>query len=68
MDVPERDNDRLLQPCEAEALTGLSARSLRRYNALGLLAAKKTPGGHRRYRESDARSLLADDAPEAVAS
>lgn len=60
-----RDDDKLLEPREAEVLTGMSARSLRRYNTLGLLGAKKTPGGHRRYWESEVRALMAPS--EAVA-
>lgn len=60
VDNPEHADERLLEPREAEELTGMSARSLRRYNVLGILGAKKTPGGHRRYRESEVRSLLAE--------
>ncbi len=66
MDTPGRDADRLLEPREAEVLTGMSARSLRRFNTLGLLGAKRTPGGHRRYRESEVRALMAETG--AVAS
>lgn len=53
----ERDDDRLIRPCEAATLRGVSARSLRRWNALGLIAAERTPGGHRRYWLSEVRSL-----------
>ena len=61
MDDTERDEkDRLLLPGEVATRFRVSARSLRRWNSLGLLAAKKTPGGHRRYRESDVRLLLAE--------
>lgn len=66
MDSPERDNDRLIPPKEAARLRGVSPRSLRRWNTIGLLAAEKTPGGHRRYRESDVRNL--SEFPETVAS
>lgn len=55
--LPERDEDRLLTPAEAAKLRRVSPRSLRYWNALGLLAAEKTPGGHRRYRESEVRAL-----------
>jgi predicted site-specific integrase-resolvase len=58
--------DRLIQPCEAATLCGVSARSLRRWNALGLIAAKKTPGGHRRYWLSEVRSLSAEPAEVAA--
>jgi len=54
----ERDaEDRLLTPAEAAALRRVSPRSLRYWNACGLLDAEKTPGGHRRYRESKVRAL-----------
>lgn len=66
MDTPRHDEkDKLIQPCEAEEITGLSARSLRRYNVLGILGAKKTPGGHRRYWLSEVLRLTR--SAEAVA-
>lgn len=59
--APERDEaDRLLTPAEAAALRRVSPRSLRYWNTLGLLDAEKTPGGHRRYRESKIRALGAE--------
>ena len=57
MDAPGRDEDRLLTPAEAAALRRVSPRSLRYWNSRGLLGAEKTPGGHRRYRESEVRAL-----------
>ena len=60
MDTPERDDDRLLTPAEAAALRRVSPRSLRYWNDLGLLDAEKTPGGHRRYWESQVRALGAE--------
>ena len=57
---PRDDNDRLLTPSEAAALRRVSPRSLRYWNSLGLLDAEKTPGGHRRYRESKVRALGAE--------
>ena len=60
--APERDEDRLLTPAEAAKLRRVSPRSLRYWNALGLLAAEKTPGGHRRYRESQIRALGTEPA------
>lgn len=58
--APERDEDQLLTPAEAAKLRRVSQRSLRRWSALGLLEAEKTPGGHRRYRESKVRALGAE--------
>ena len=61
MDTPERDDaDRLLTPAEAAALRRVSPRSLRYWNTLGLIAAEKTPGGHRRYWLSEIRALGAE--------
>ena len=61
MDIAsERDGDKLLTPAEAARLRRVSQRSLRRWNAIGLLEAEKTPGGHRRYRESKVRALGAE--------
>ena len=58
---PQRDeDDRLLTPSEAAALRRVSPRSLRYWNSRGLLDAEKTPGGHRRYRESKVRALGAE--------
>ena len=59
--APQRDeDDRLLTPSEAAALRRVSPRSLRYWNSRGLLDAEKTPGGHRRYRESKVRALGAE--------
>jgi predicted site-specific integrase-resolvase len=58
--------DRLLQPFEAAAELGVDTRSLRRYNAQGILSAKLTPGGHRRYWLSEVRSLSRETAGAAA--
>ena len=63
MDTPERDDaDRLLTPAEAAALRRVSPRSLRYWNAIGLIGAEKTPGGHRRYWLSEIRALGTEPA------
>ena len=59
--TPERDEaDRLLPPRKLVALFGVSSQSLRNWHAAGLLVAQRTAGGHRRYRESDVRALVAE--------
>ena len=66
-EAPERDDaDRLLTPAEAAALRRVSPRSLRYWNSLGILDAEKTPGGHRRYRESKILALGASPAEAAA--
>ena len=67
LDATERDTDRLLPPLKVRQMFGIGAQTLRDWDASGALkAAHRTRGGHRRYRESDARSLLSE--LEAVAS
>lgn len=66
MDTAELHPERWLRPCEVSALfeaAGLfrvPASTLRDWVTAGRLAAKRTAGGHRRIRESDARALLSE--------
>ena len=56
-----RDADRMLAPVKVRTLFGIAATTLREWDAAGTLrAVQRTKGGHRRYRESDVRSLLAE--------
>ena len=56
-----RETDRLLPPVKVRRLFGIGATTLREWDAAGTLrAVQRTKGGHRRYRESDVRSLLAE--------
>jgi excisionase family DNA binding protein len=50
--------DRLLTPGEVSALFGVTGRTIVRWAKKGILTALYTPGGHRRYRETEARGLL----------
>ncbi|MGD9527214.1 BldC family transcriptional regulator [Pseudonocardia sp.] len=50
--------DRLLTPGEVAALFGVDPRTVARWATSGRIGALRTPGGHRRYRESDVRRLL----------
>lgn len=53
--------DRLLKPCEVWSEFGVTGTTLREWDRSGKLrAAQRTFGGHRRYRESDVRALLAE--------
>ena len=54
------DSNELIRPGKAASLFGVKTKSLRRWHAAGLLAAQRTAGGHRRYRESDVRALVAE--------
>jgi hypothetical protein len=53
--------DRLLPPWQVRKFYGVAASTLRYWDRIGKLKpAQRTAGGHRRYRETDVRSLLAE--------
>lgn len=60
--------DRLLTPGEAAALFGVDARTVGRWALEGRIGSIKTPGGHRRFRESEVRALLNGDHRAAYAA
>jgi len=69
MSTAETSHERWLRPSEVSALftdAGLfrvPLSTLRDWAAAGRIAASRTAGGHRRYREADARALLAELRP-----
>ena len=50
--------DRLLTPGEVAALFRVDPKTVTRWAAADRIASIKTPGGHRRFRESAVRALL----------
>jgi DNA-binding transcriptional MerR regulator len=67
LESPAGRSDALLRPIKVRELYGIAPSTLRGWAAAGKIrAAQRTAGGHRRYRESDVRSLLAE-LVEAVA-
>lgn len=55
------EGDALLPPVMVRKLYGITPSTLRAWAAAGKIqVAHRTLGGHRRYRESDIRSLLAE--------
>jgi excisionase family DNA binding protein len=50
--------DRLLTPGEVAALFRVDPKTVGRWAAAGRLVYIRTPGGHRRFRESEIRALL----------
>jgi excisionase family DNA binding protein len=50
--------DRLLTPGEVARMFRVDAKTVTRWAAAGRIGAVKTPGGHRRFRESEVRALL----------
>ncbi len=57
-DVPEHDD--LLTPAEVAAMFRVDPKTVTRWAQAGRVSSLRTPGGHRRYRESEIRRLLAD--------
>ena len=62
--APEREEghvetgDRLLTPGEVAALFRVDPKTVPRWAAAGRIGSIRTPGGHRRFRESEVRALL----------
>ena len=54
-------SERLLRPIEVRDLYGIAPSTLRSWAVARLIKpAQRTAGGHRRWRESDVRTLLAN--------
>lgn len=60
-------NERLLTPAEVAALFRVDPKTVTRWAAAGRIGSIRTPGGHRRFRESEVRALLEDPTPEIAA-
>lgn len=58
--------DRLLTPGEVATLFRVDPKTVTRWAAAGRINSIRTPGGHRRFRESEVRTLL--DGGEPVAA
>ena len=53
------NNERLLTPGEVAALFRVDPKTVTRWAASGRISSIRTPGGHRRFRESEARGFAA---------
>ncbi len=51
--------ERLLTPGEVAALFRVDPKTVTRWAAAGRIGSIRTPGGHRRFRETEVRALLA---------
>lgn len=66
--------DRLLTPGEVAALFRVDPKTVTRWAAAGRIGSIRTPGGHRRFRESEVKALLEggldfdDEGPGATAA
>ena len=55
------NNERLLTPGEVATLFRVDPKTVTRWAASGRITSIRTPGGHRRFRESEVRALLRGD-------
>lgn len=60
MSIPEAD--RLLTPGEVAQLFRVDPNTVARWANKGRLTSIRTPGGHRRFKETEVRKLLAGEA------
>jgi excisionase family DNA binding protein len=58
--MTENSADPLLTPAEVARLFRVGPKTVTRWATTGRLRSLRTPGGHRRFRESDVRALLAE--------
>lgn len=58
------NNERLLTPGEVAALFRVDPKTVTRWAASGRITSIRTPGGHRRFRESEVRALLRGETEE----
>jgi excisionase family DNA binding protein len=58
--------ERLLTPGEVAALFRVDPKTVTRWASAGRIGSIRTPGGHRRFRESEVRSMLATLTSEAT--
>lgn len=55
--------DRFMTPEEVARVFRVDPKTVTRWAAAGRIASIRTPGGYRRFRESDVRALLLGESP-----
>ncbi len=63
--TPPNGAEPLLTPGEVAALFRVDPKTVTRWASAGRIGSIRTPGGHRRFRESEVRGMLADLTSEA---
>ena len=56
--MPKDDFEKLLTPAEVSKILRVKPHTVTRWARQGKIGFTRTPGGHRRYRESEIRALL----------
>jgi excisionase family DNA binding protein len=65
--VPVEPPERLLTPAEVATMFRVDPKTVTRWAKAGKIHSIRTLGGHRRYRESEVRGLLATPADPSAA-
>ncbi|KGI82614.1 MerR family transcriptional regulator [Actinopolyspora erythraea] len=58
--MPQNGQDHLLTPGEVAAMFRVDPKTVTRWATAGRIGSIRTPGGHRRFRESEVRTMLAE--------
>lgn len=66
--MSNESSERLLTPGEVALMFRVDPKTVTRWASAGRIGSIRTPGGHRRFRESEVRSLLSDLTVEAARS
>jgi excisionase family DNA binding protein len=61
--IPDRPGDDLLTPREVARVFGVYVATVATWARAGRLVFTRTPGGHRRYRWADVRTLFTEQDP-----
>ena len=64
--VTNENTERLLTPHQVAELFRVDPKTVARWASSGWIGSIRTPGGHRRFRESEVRALLAERAVPAA--
>jgi excisionase family DNA binding protein len=62
--MPRDGAERLLTPGEVAALFRVDPKTVTRWAASGRIRSIRTPGGHRRFRQSEVNRLLREQAED----
>lgn len=57
-DSAAQDGERLLTPGEVAAMFRVDPKTVTRWAVAGRIGSLRTPGGHRRFRETEVKALL----------
>lgn len=57
-------SEKLLTPGEVAALFRVDPKTVTRWAAAGRITSIRTPGGHRRFRESEINRMLSSGVPD----